>query len=83
MLVSLLNRPMFISQLIRRYDNPGISSQPALEKTRIVLTNLNLVEEYEKYIELTGKTRLYLRLTDKGREVAEKLRKIATTLSES
>jgi hypothetical protein len=82
-LVSLLDENLFISQLIKRYDNQGIASQPAIEKTRTALVELELIEEYEKFNELTQKTRLYLRLTDKGRKIAEHIADIADSLSES
>jgi hypothetical protein len=80
-LVSLLAEDLFISQLIKRYDNKGIASQPAIEKTRTALVELELIEEYEKFNELTQKTRLYLRLTGRGRRVAESVEKIADSLS--
>ncbi|MBY8997835.1 MAG: hypothetical protein KGD60_08880 [Candidatus Thorarchaeota archaeon] len=83
LLVALLDGPLFISQLIKRHDNLGIASQPAIEKTRTVLVELGLSEEYEKYMELTQKTRLYLRLTKKGRVVAKSLRRVAQSLAES
>ena len=82
LLVFLLNGDLYISQLIKRHGNLGIASQPAIEKTRTALTDLKLVEEYEQYIELTKKTRLYLRLTAKGNEVAKGLKGIALVLSE-
>ncbi len=81
LLVSLLDGDKFISELIRRYDNQGIASQPALEKTRTSLVEMGLVEEREQFNELTKKTRLYLGLTDRGREVAEGIYKIARILS--
>ena len=80
LLIALLNGPLFISQLIKRHGSLGIASQPAIEKTRTALVELGLIEEYEKYIELTKKTRLYLRLTNKGKEVAEGLKFIADIL---
>jgi len=83
LLVSLLDGDLYISQLIRRGSNFGIASQPAIEKTRTALTSLKLIEEYEKFMELTRKTRLYLRLTEKGREVAEAIKRAALLLSES
>ncbi|MHA2003999.1 MAG: hypothetical protein ACW960_07825 [Candidatus Thorarchaeota archaeon] len=83
LLVALLDGPLFISQLIKRHGTHGIASQPAIEKTRTALVELSLIEEYEKYIELTKKTRLYLRLTSKGREVAEGVKTIAGLLVES
>jgi hypothetical protein len=81
LLVALLDGPLFISQLIKRHDNLGIASQPAIEKTRTALVKLGLCEEYEKYIELTQKTRLYLRLTNKGTTVAENLMRVAQSLA--
>ncbi len=81
LLVSLLDGDKFISELIRRHDNQGISSQPALEKTRTSLVEMKLIEEREQFNELTRKTRLYLGLTDRGREVAEGISKIAKILS--
>jgi hypothetical protein len=53
LLVSLLDGPLFISQLIKRHGNLGIASQPAIEKTWTVLVELAQSEEYEKYMELT------------------------------
>ena len=82
LLVILLDGDMFISELIRRHDNQGIASQPALEKTRTSLVKIGLIEEREVFNELTRKTRLYLSLTEKGREVAERVQKIASLLSE-
>jgi hypothetical protein len=80
LLVSLLDGDLFISQIIRRHDNRGIASQPAIEKTRTALVELGLIEEYEKLNELTQKTRLYLRLTEKGRGVAECSKEIVSLL---
>ena len=81
LLVTLLEGEMFISELIRRHDNQGIASQPALEKTRTSLVKIGLIEEREKFNDLTKKTRLYLYLTDRGREVAERIQKVAEILS--
>ena len=81
LLVSLLDGDRFISELIRRHDNQGIASQPALEKTRTSLVKIGLIEEREIFNELTRKTRLYLCLTDKGREIATRVQKIAEILS--
>lgn len=81
LLVALLDGDMFISELIRRHDNRGIASQPALEKTRTSLVKMGLIEEREVFNELTRKTRLYLGLTEKGREVAERIQKVALILS--
>jgi len=81
LLVSLLDGDRFISELIRRHDNQGISSQPALEKTRTSLVRMKLIEEREQFNELTRKTRLYLGLTERGREVAEGILRIARILS--
>lgn len=83
LLILLLDGDLYISQLIKRGSDFGVASQPAIEKTRKALTNLELIEEYEKFIELTRKTRLYLRLTEKGREVAETIKRVALLLSES
>ena len=81
LLVRLLDGDMFISELIRRHDNQGIASQPALEKTRTSLVKMGLIEEREVFNELTRKTRLYLSLTQKGTEVAERILKVALILS--
>ncbi|TFG31311.1 hypothetical protein EU527_12770 [Candidatus Thorarchaeota archaeon] len=81
LLVSLLEEDKFITELIRRYDNQGIASQPALEKTRTELVKMNLIEEREVFNELTRKTRLYLGLTPKGREVAEGILEVVRILS--
>ncbi len=81
LLVSLLQGDRFISELIRRHDNQGIASQPALEKTRTELVKIRLIEEHEVFNELTRKTRLYVGLTHKGREVAEGILKVAGILS--
>jgi DNA-binding MarR family transcriptional regulator len=81
LLVKLMDGDMFISELIRRHDNQGIASQPALEKTRTSLVKMGLIEEREVFNELTRKTRLYLGLTDKGREVAEGIQRVALILS--
>jgi DNA-binding HxlR family transcriptional regulator len=81
LLVTLLDGDMFISELIRRHDNQGIASQPALEKTRTSLVKMGLIEEREQFNELTRKTRLYLGLTEKGRDVAERIQKVALILS--
>lgn len=81
LLVSLLDEDRFISELIRRHDNQGIASQPALEKTRTSLVRMKLIEEREHFNELTRKTRLYLGLTDRGREVAKGIVRIARILS--
>ncbi len=83
LLVTLLDGPRFISQVIKRHDNLGIASQPAIEKTRTALVELGLIEEYEEYIDLTKKTRLYLRLTSKGEEVTKGVMAIAKILEES
>jgi DNA-binding HxlR family transcriptional regulator len=81
LLVSLLDGDMFISELIRRHDNQGIASQPALEKTRTALVEMGLIEEREVFNEVTRKTRLYLGLTEKGKEVSEGIQKVALILS--
>jgi DNA-binding HxlR family transcriptional regulator len=83
LLVILRDGPMFISELIRRHDNQGIASQPALEKTRAALTELELIEEYEQVMELTKKTRLYLRLTEKGKSVADVINRACELLADS
>jgi DNA-binding HxlR family transcriptional regulator len=81
LLVTLLDGDMFISELIRRHDNQGIASQPALEKTRTSLAKIGLIVEREVFNELTRKTRLYLSLTEKGREVAERIQEVALLIS--
>jgi hypothetical protein len=83
LLVILREGPMFISELIRRHDNQGIASQPALEKTRTALVELGLIEEYEQMMELTKKTRLYLKLTERGRLIADVVNKACELLAES
>jgi DNA-binding PadR family transcriptional regulator len=82
LLVCLLDGDKYISQLIRRHETKGISSQPALEKTRTSLDRLGLIEEREEFNELTKKTRLYLQLTPKGRKVANHTKEIVQVLSE-
>lgn len=80
----LLTADYHVSDLIRRTtDGSGVASQPALEKTRRVLGNLGLIEEYEKFVELTRKTRHYLRLTPKGRRIAQHVKAIAEILAET
>ena len=83
LMVLLLEEDLYISQLIRRGEDIGIASQPAIEKTRTALVALRLIEEYERYMELTKKTRLYLRLTPRGREVAEKIGEVLRLLSKT
>lgn len=83
LLLTFLEKDYHVSDLIRRTtDGTGVASQPALEKTRTALTKLGLTEEYEKLYELSGKTRLYLRLTAKGRRVAEYVKTIADILGD-
>jgi hypothetical protein len=73
---------LYITQLISRDQSTGIASQPAVEKTRTALVKLDLIEEYEQLMELTKKTRLYLRLTSKGRKVAKMIKGVTQILSE-
>lgn len=81
LIVLLEDGDQFITQLIKRTaSDSGIVSQPTLEKTRLVLVKLGLVEEYEKYIELTNKTRIYIRLTEKGKTVAKHVKALAESL---
>ena len=81
LLIALLHRDFFITELIsRRPTDNGIISQPTLEKRRKLLEDIGLIEEYEKFTPLTQKTRLYLRLTSKGKIVAEGAKALAATL---
>lgn len=64
-------------------DDLGIATQNAIQLTRRALEELALVEEYEEDVVLTHTRRRYLRLTLKGRRVAEHVRKIAEILSET
>lgn len=81
-LAILLEEDKYISELIKRsaYDF-GLVSQSTLEKTRMILVTVGLIEEYEKTIELTQKTRRYLRLTEKGKVVAERVKALAESLA--
>lgn len=81
LMVALLHRDYYITEIIRRHPNDGgIVSQPTLEKTRHLLVDMNLIEEYEKFITLTQKTRRYIRLTEKGKIVAERVKALAESL---
>jgi hypothetical protein len=82
LLVSLLDGDLYITQLIKRGED-GIASQPAIEKTRTALAKLDLIEEYEVFVDLIKKTRLYVKLTNKGEKVARNIKKVVLLLSES
>jgi len=74
-LIRLLDGPRYISELIRGVRYPeGIASQQSIAAARILLKLMGLIEEYDG--EETPRPRLYLRLTEKGRKVAELLRSI-------
>ena len=80
MLVTLLEKDRFITELIKSTFNPeGVASQQAMNKARQVLLRLQLIEEYGK----EERPRLYLRLTDKGRTVAEHLKAIQDLLDQT
>ena len=82
LLVSLLDGDLYITQLIKRGEGFGIASQPAIEKTRTALAKLDLIEEYEVFVDLIKKTRLYVKLTNKGEKVARNIKKVVLFLSE-
>ena len=82
LLVRLLDGPQYMSQLYTKYGyDRGIASQSAIEAARNTLKRLGLVEDYIG--EETPRPRLYLRLTEKGRQVAEHLKVIQDLLSTS
>ncbi|MHA1903618.1 MAG: hypothetical protein ACXADL_16730 [Candidatus Thorarchaeota archaeon] len=69
-------------RLHRTAVNPeGVASQDGLRNARLVLLHVNLIELY--FGRETPRPRLYLRLTEKGRKVAEHLKAIEDLLSES
>lgn len=81
LVILLIEGPIHISRLIRRSAlDKGIATQQALQKTRIKLIEINLIEEDEEIVELTGSRRTYLRLTRKGEKVAKAVEKLGEVL---
>lgn len=80
MLVTLSEKDRFITELIKSTFNPeGVASQQAMNKARQILLGLQLIEEYETEEE----SRLYLKLTERGRAVAEHLKAIQDLLEQT
>ena len=80
LLVRLLEGDQYMSQLYTKYGyDRGIASQSAIEAARNTLKRLGLLDD------LTGletpRPRLYLRLTEKGKQVAEHLKAIQGLLT--
>jgi len=79
MLMVLLERPRFRTELIKSTFNPnGVATQRAMYKAKKILFSLGLVEE-ETRTKLNP--RLYLSLTEKGKAVAEYLKAIQDLLT--
>ncbi len=80
-LLMLQEKERFVTELLRGQFNPrGIVSQDALRRCRQNLRRLGLiVEEREE----GPRPKVYLRLTEKGRRVAEKIREILAILEQA
>ena len=77
MLIELLEQDRYVSWFYRSEHNPcGIGSSRTVIKVRNTLKYIGLIEEYP------GETRprLYLKLTEKGCQVAEHLKAIEDLL---
>ena len=77
-LIELLERDHYVSWFYKSEHNPyGVGSSRTVIKTRNILKTVGLIEEYTGEVRL----RLYLRLTEKGRLVAEHLKAIQDLLT--
>jgi len=81
LLLSLLEGPKYISQLIKTSVNlKGIASQDGIRNARNTLLSVGLIEKY--YGEETPRPRLYLQLTGVGIDVAHHLKAIQDIITE-
>lgn len=80
LLVRLLEGAQYMSQLYTKYGyDRGVATQSSIEKARNALKRLGLVEDFVG--EETPRPRLYLKLTEKGKQVAQHLKAIQDLLS--
>lgn len=77
-LIELSKSDRYVSWFYKSEHNPyGVGSSRTVIKTRDILKHVGLIEEYKGEIRM----RLYLRLTEKGRQVAEHLKAIQDLLT--
>ena len=78
MLVKLLEEDHYVSWFYKSEHNPkGLGSSTTVIKVRNLLLSMDLISEYRVKI----RPRLYLRLTEKGIQVAEHLKAIQDLLT--